>query len=209
MAVGAAVGIACGWLLRQLRRFDLPGGRVSQVVPVLIAAFGAYELAVLLHGSGFLAVFLAGILIGGVENPHQQAIDRFHGVVAGLGEIVAFIVLGLTVDLRLLGGTDVLVPGLVLAVLLAVLIRPAAVGLCLSGVALARGERGFVLWSGLKGAVPLLLGSSLLTAAVPHPPRLYGVVVVVVAFSVLVQGGLLPYVADRLGLELHTPEGDG
>jgi cell volume regulation protein A len=64
-----------------------------------------------------------------------------------------------------------------------------------------------VLWSGLKGAVPILLGSFLLTAEVPNATRLYGVIVVVVAFSVIVQGGLVPtVVAARLGVPMRTVE---
>jgi potassium/hydrogen antiporter len=78
-------------------------------------------------------------------------------------------------------------------------VRPLLVGLALVPVRLAPGERLFVLWAGLKGAVPILLGSFLLTAGVPNAPRLYAVIVVVVAFSVIVQGGLVPVVAARLG----------
>jgi potassium/hydrogen antiporter len=78
-------------------------------------------------------------------------------------------------------------------------------GLLLS-VRLAWGERLFVLWAGLKGAVPILLGTFLLTAGVPDATRLYAVIVVVVAFSVIVQGGLVPTVAALLGVPMRTLE---
>jgi cell volume regulation protein A len=94
--------------------------------------------------------------------------------------------------------------GLTLAVLLTIVVRPLLVGLLLLPVRLAWGERLFVLWAGLKGAVPILLGTFLLTADVPDASRLYAVIVVVVAFSVIVQGGLVPAVAARLGVPMRT-----
>ena len=125
---------------------------------------------------------------------------------ASLAEIVAFVVLGLTIGLHTLPDSGALSIGLVLAVLLTVVVRPLGVGLLLVPVRLAWGERLFVLWAGLKGAVPILLGSFLLTAEVPDATRLYAVIIVVVAFSVVVQGGLVPTVAARLGVPMRTVE---
>jgi cell volume regulation protein A len=206
MVVGAAVGVVGGRaLLFFMRRFALPSEGLYPL-RTLAGAMILYGLAAGLHGSGFLAVFVAGILLGDAAAPYKREIERFHSALASLGEIVAFIVLGLTVDLATLGHTDVWVPGLVLAALLALVIRPAAIGLCLARVDLSRNERTFVLWAGLKGAVPILLGSFLLAAPVHDASRLYGVVVIVVAFSVVVQGGLVPLVADRLGVPMRTVE---
>jgi cell volume regulation protein A len=87
------------------------------------------------------------------------------------------------------------VPGLVLGAALAFVIRPVVAGLCLAPVRRGRGERAFVLFAGLKGAVPILLGSFLLSAGVPGAQRLYGIVAVAVVFSVVVQGGLVPAAA--------------
>jgi potassium/hydrogen antiporter len=92
-------------------------------------------------------------------------------------------------------------------VLLTFVVRPLLVGLLLLlPVRLAWGERLFVVWAGLKGAVPILLGTFLLTASVPDATRLYAVVVVVVAFSVIVQGSLVPAVAARLDVPMRTVE---
>jgi len=93
--------------------------------------------------------------------------------------------------------------GLGLAVLLTLMVRPMLVGLVLLPVRLAWGERLFVLWAGLKGAVPILLGTFLFTAAEPDATRLYGIIVVVVTFSVVVQGGLVPTVAARLRVPMQ------
>jgi cell volume regulation protein A len=123
-----------------------------------------------------------------------------------IAEIVAFTMLGLTVSVRgLADGTGWLI-GLGIAILLAVLVRPIAVGLLLLPIKLSRGERVFVAWSGLKGAVPILLGTYILSAHVADGTRLYQIVVVVVAFSVIVQGGLVPAVAHRAGVPMRVLE---
>jgi len=158
------------------------------------------------HGSGFLAVFVAGILVGDARAPYKGDIERFHAALASLAEIVAFIVLGLTVGLHTLPDGGAWGMGLALAVLLTFVVRPLLVGLLLLPVRLVWGERLFVLWAGLKGAVPILLGTFLLTAGEPDATRLYAVIFVVVAFSVIVQGGLVPAAAARLGVPMRTVE---
>ena len=101
-----------------------------------------YGIATLAHGSGFLAVFAAGIVLGDARAPYQPEVKRFHAALAGLAEIVAFAVLGLTVDLHVLAQPDVWIPGLVLGVTLTALLRPLAVGACLtSGAAAAKRAR--------------------------------------------------------------------
>ncbi|MDP9115876.1 MAG: cation:proton antiporter [Actinomycetota bacterium] len=170
----------------------------------LACAFILFGAATLAHGSGFLAVFVAGILLGDERAPYKREIERFHTALASLGEITAFIVLGLTVDLHELGRTDVWVPGLVIGAVLAVVIRPIFVGLCLVPARLQPNERNFVLFAGLKGAVPILLGLFILAAHVDQAARLYGIIVIVVAFSVLVQGSLVPAVARWLHLPMRT-----
>ena len=200
LAVGAVAGPVLVWTLR---RMPLP----SQGVDPLWTLSGAgltYGLATLAHGSGFLAVLVCGIVAGDARATHQREIEHFHSALASLGEIVAFTVLGLTVSLRSLGTGSTLWIGLGLAALLALVVRPLLVGLVLARVRLSGAERAFVLWAGLKGAVPILLGTYLLSAGVHDAHRLYGVVFVVVTFSVLVQGGLVPVVARLVGLPLST-----
>jgi cell volume regulation protein A len=201
-AVGVAGGLALRWILRAAPFADAGLGPLR----TLAAALLLFGLAAVAHGSGFLAVFVAGILVGDGPSPNQREIRGFHSSLASLGEIVAFVVLGLTVDLGVLGHTDVWVPGLVLGGLLALVVRPLVVGLCLLPVQLQHNERTFVLLAGLKGAVPVLLGSFLLAADVDQAQRLYGIVVVVVVFSVVVQGGLVPTAVRRLGLPLRDED---
>ena len=208
MGIGAAVGVVGGrvmlWFIRTVR---LPSEGLYPL-RTLACAFILFGIATLAHGSGFLAVFVAGILLGDERAPYKPEIARFHAALASLGEVVAFLVLGLTINLRELTHPDVWIPGLVIAAVLAVLIRPLFVGLCLLPARLRSNERNFVLFAGLKGAVPILLGGFILAAHVDQAARLYGIVVIVVVFSVLLQGSLVPTVATWLQLPMrtHAPE---
>ncbi|MEO7059502.1 MAG: cation:proton antiporter [Lapillicoccus sp.] len=206
MGVGLAVGIIGGRaLLAFTRRVPLPNEALYPLRTVF-CALALYGIGTLAHGSGFLAVFVAGISFGDPGAPYKREIERFHSALASLGEIVAFLVLGLTVDLTVLTRSDVWLPGLVLGVALAVFIRPVFAGLCLLPARLRPTELTFVLFAGLKGAVPILLGELLRAAHVPQAERLYGIVVVVVVFSVLVQGGLVPTAVRLLRLPTRTIE---
>nr|MDQ2709665.1 cation:proton antiporter [Actinomycetota bacterium] len=185
-----------------MRRLPLPSAALYPL-RTLLGAGAIYGLATVAHGSGFLAVFVAGILVGDVRAPYKAEIERFHSSLASLAEIVAFALLGLTVSLTRLMESSTLLTGLALAMLLALVIRPVLVGLLLLPVKLSGGERLFVTWAGLKGAVPILLGTYILSAGVSGADRLYQVVVVVVAFSVVVQGGLVPTVARLTGVPMR------
>jgi cell volume regulation protein A len=206
MVIGAAIGAAGGAGLRWLMRaVALPGAGMYLLRP-LAGALVVYGGATVAHGSGFLAVFVAGILIGDARAPYKREIEHFSGALSALAEIVAFVLLGLTVRLPDLAAPGVWATGLAVGALLAFVIRPLLVGLVLWPVRLRPNERAFVLWSGLKGAVPILLGTFIATSAVAGHDRLYGIVVVAVAFSVVVQGGLLPSVARRLRLPMTVDE---
>ena len=206
MVDGAVVGLVGGrTLLWFMRRVPLPNEGLYPL-RTLASVLVLFGVATLLHGSGFLAVFVAGICLGDERAPYKREVERFHAALASLGEIVAFIVLGLTVHLDTLARTDVWVPGLVLGAALALVIRPVAVGLCLLPTRLERNERAFVLFAGLKGAVPILLGSFLLDAHLADAQRLYGIVIVVVMVSVVVQGSLVPAVTAWLHLPMRFLE---
>ncbi|BDE13473.1 MULTISPECIES: cation:proton antiporter domain-containing protein [Mycobacterium] len=204
MGIGLAVGLIGGRaLLMFMRRVALPSEGLYPL-RTLACCLMLYGIATLAHGSGFLAVFVAGIVIGDARAPYKPEIKRFHAALSGLAEIVAFAVLGLTVDLRVLTHPEVWIPGLVLGVALSAAIRPLAAGACLVRVQLKRNERAFILFAGLKGAVPILLGELLRAAHIADAERLYGIVVVVVIFSVLVQGSLVPGAAKLLRLPMRT-----
>ncbi len=206
MGVGAAVGILGGLGLRALMlRIPLPSEGLYPL-RTLAGAGVLYGFATVADGSGFLAVFIAGILLGDVSAPYKQEIKRFHAALASLAEIVAFVVLGLTIHVGGLDLTSVVLPGLVIGVVLAVVIRPVLVGLVLWPVRLRRGERAFVLAAGLKGAVPVLLGTFVLIEAIAGARRIYEIIFVVVTFSVVVQGSLVPLLARWFGVPMRLVE---
>lgn len=202
LAVGAVGGVALRWAVRRIPLAS------EQLYPILVVAAGTgiYGLATLARGSGFLAVFLAGILLGDTRFPFHVEVRRFTGAVASLSEMVAFTVLGLSIPLlTVLGSTDLLI-GLAIAGLLVVAARPLLVGLLLLPVRLRVRERLFVLWAGLKGAVPILLGLFILGTHLPDAPRLYRIIFVVVLVSVVVQGGGVPLAAKLLRIPMRDTE---
>jgi cell volume regulation protein A len=206
MLVGGVLGVAAGvFLAKLMRRVALPSGALYPLF-TLAAAGIIYGATTVLHGSGFLAVFVAGIMVGDVRAPYKAEIERFHASLANLGEITAFTVLGLTISVHSLVHSSALWLGLLLAVVLTLVIRPVLVGALLLPIRLRWGERAFIGWAGLKGAVPILLGTFVFAADVSDPTRLYQIIVVVVAFSVIVQGGLVPVVARRTGVPMRTVE---
>jgi len=195
LAIGAVVGIAGGlaltWLLRHSRLAD---GALSSILAIAAAVL-LYGAATAIGGSGFLAAFIAGILVGDVRAPYKQEVERFSSGVASLAEIAVFILLGLSIRLEDVLRPDVLLTGLAIAGLLIFVIRPVLVGLLLAPIKLRMGERAFVLWAGLKGAVPILLGLFILGSHTPGADRLYAIIFIVVLVSVLLQGGLVPVLA--------------
>jgi potassium/hydrogen antiporter len=206
MSVGLAIGFAgAALLVPGLRRISLP----SEALYPLGALAGAgviYGVTALAHGSGFLAVFVAGLCVGGSGVPHERQIEQVQTSLASVAEVVVFVALGLTVDLGNLDGRLVWLDGILLAALLAFVARPVAVGPLLVPVRLRWGERVFVVWGGLKGAVPILLAAFAVIAGVADAQRIYGLVFVIVLCSVLVQGTSLPFVATRLGVPMLVPK---
>ncbi len=204
MSVGLVAGVVGGRaLLWFMRHVALPAEGLYPL-RTLASAFVIYGVASIAHGSGFQAVFIAGIILGDARAPFKREIERFHSALASLPEIVAFVILGLTVNLADLTTPEVWIPGLILGAAVAFLIRPVLVGLCLLPVRLRWREKTFIVFAGLKGAVPILLASYLLAANIPRGSRLYGIVIIVVVFSVLVQGSLVPTVARVLRVPMRT-----
>ena len=206
MVLGVALGAVGGYLLLLLlRRVPLPN---AALYPVQTTAFACliYGVTTVAHGSGFLAVFLAGIIVGDARAPYKREIEHFAAGLGSVAEIVVFTVLGLTVSLEHVLHDGALWTGMALAALLILLVRPVLVGLVLAPIRLRRGERAFVLWAGLKGAVPIVLGTFVLTGDVPDASRIYGVIFVVVLISVVVQGGSVPIVARLLKVPMRVVE---
>ncbi len=203
MGIGLAGGVAGAIALRWLLRGSALPNEGLYPLRLLAGGLTIFGLTAAASGSGFLAVFIAGIALGDVAVPYRRETKRFLAALASLGEIVAFVVLGLTIDPDTLARADVWAPGLVLAIGLAAVIRPLVVGACLHRSALTGREQTFVTWAGLKGAVPILLGVLVLSADVAEADRLYGIVVVVVMFSVVLQGATVGLAAGLLRISMR------
>jgi potassium/hydrogen antiporter len=203
MTIGLAIGVAGAFILLQaIRRIDLPNPALYPL-RTLAGAGVIYGVAAVAHGSGFLAVFVAGILVGDARLPRKADVERFHKSLASLAEIVVFVALGLTVNNVTLGDTSVWLDALLLSLLLAFAARPLVVAPLLMPARLRIGERFFVMWGGLKGAVPILLAAFALLEGVDDAERIYGIVFVLVAFSVLVQGASIPFAARLLRVPMR------
>jgi cell volume regulation protein A len=201
MSVGLAVGVAGAWvILESLRRIHLVNPALYPLRS-LAAAGVIYGVASVAHGSGFLAVFVAGILIGDAEYPRRDDVERFHTSLASLAEVVVFVALGLSVNKVNL--EPVWTDAILIALLLAFVARPLATVPLLAPLRLRWGERVFVMWSGLKGAVPILLAAFALLQGAGGAERIYAIVFVVVAFSVIFQGGSVPFAARKLGVPMR------
>jgi potassium/hydrogen antiporter len=202
MAIGLAIGVLGGiGLGAVMTRLSLPSSGLY-TVRTLAAAGIVYGVATVAHGSGFLAVFVAGLLVGDLRAPFKAEIEVFLDALAALAEIVVFIALGLTITISALDA-ERWAQGLLLAAFLALVARPLAVWPLLVPMHLRVGERLFVVWGGLKGAVPILLAAFAFTQDVDHARDIYELVFVVVLASVVVQGGTISAAAARLGVEMR------
>jgi potassium/hydrogen antiporter len=203
MAVGLVIGLLGAAAMRPLLRISLPNPGLYPI-RTLAAAGALYGVASVAHGSGFLAVFVAGVALGDADVPFREEIERFHRSLASLAEVVVFVALGLTVDVTEVVTSWRFLEGAAFAAILALVARPLAVGPLLAPVGMTRNERLFVIWGGLRGAVPILLAAFALLGGVDESERVYEIVFVVVAFSVIVQGGSIPFVARRLRIPMRT-----
>jgi len=191
---GTVAGVAGAWAANRVR-LDHAG-----LYPVLVLAVGmvSFGLATALGGSGFLAVYVTGILLADRVVVFRRGILLFHDAMAWLGQILLFVMLGLlSFPSRI---ADVVLPGLGVAVVLILVARPLAVWLSTLPFGFSLREVAFLSWVGLKGAVPITLATFPLTAGVPGSETLFNVVFFVVIVSAVTQGWSLPVVARALGI---------
>jgi cell volume regulation protein A len=199
MPLGAAVGLAAGkGIVFLVNRLKLGYEGLYPALTLSLVLL-TYSLTNLIGGNGFLAVYLAGILVGNHDFLHKRSLLRFHDGMSWLMQIAMFLTLGLLVFPSRL--VPVIGPGLLAAAWLMFAARPMSVLLCLLPTALTLREKVFVAWVGLRGAVPIVLATFPLLARAPHADFMFNMVFFVVLTSVLVQGTSIPLVARWLGLD--------
>ena len=199
LVVGVVLGAAATWAFSRLPDSV---GAFAPVASVAVAAL-SFGTADVIGGSGFLAVYLVGLAVGSTPSRYRRQLVAFHEGLAFLAQVAMFIVLGLLVfphDLP-----DVAVPGLALAALLVFLIRPVAVWASTAFSEFTNRERALLGWAGLRGAVPIVLGTIVLSSELGSGETIFNAVFFVVVVSALVQGTTLERVARRLGLVSPGP----
>ena len=198
LAVGAAIGFVVGMGGRwTLRRAALPS---SGLYPIAAVGFTvlAYAVGAVLHASGFLAVYAAGVVLGNARLPHRPAILGFADGLAWTAQIGLFVLLGLLVSPGRLPGA--VLPAVVAGVALVLLARPLSVAVSAAPYRMHLRDQAFLSWSGLRGAVPIVLATIPLSHRLPGASTLFDSVFVLVVIFTLVQTGTLGPVARRLGV---------
>ena len=198
-ALGVGIGLGGRWLLA---RAQLPTGGLYPALTLALALL-AFGVTTLLQGSGFLAVFLAGMLLGHGPLPYKSGLLRVHDALAWLSQIGMFLILGLLVFPSRL--VEVAGLGLGLAAALTFVIRPLVVWLCLLPFRYPWRETAYIGWVGLRGAVPIVLGIYPVLVGAAGGDRIFHIVFFIVVASALVPGGTVGWVTRRLGLQARQP----
>ncbi|MDR7034054.1 potassium/proton antiporter [Mesorhizobium sp. BE184] len=197
MGLGAAVGVIGGMLIvRFVERLNLDHGLLP--IFVLTLSLMVFAAAGTIGGSGFLAVYLAGLVAGNSDIRAVTIIKRFQDGMSWLAQIIMFLILGLFATPSQFPA--ILVPAILLGLFLMFVARPLAVWLCLLPFRLPRPEVAFISWVGLRGAVSILLAITPLLSGLEHGRLIFNTAFIIVLVSLVVQGWTVGPLARRLGL---------
>ena len=192
--IGAAIGFGGAWVMR---REALPAAGLYPLATIALIG-GAYAVGVFTHASGFLACYVAAVILGNARVPHRSATLSFAEGLGWVAQIGLFVMLGLYVDPTTL--LPALVPGLLIGLWVLLVARPLSVVAAALPFRLPWQEQVLLSWSGLRGAVPIVLAMIPLMNGVEYSNLLLDVIVVVVVTCTLLQGTTLPWVARTLGV---------
>lgn len=195
---GALVGLAIGWTGGQVVRRLASGTSGLFSLGVIAVGLLAYGVAAVLHTSGFIACFLAALVLGNMRMPHRSAVNGFAESLGWMAQIGLFVMLGMLADPA--GFLDQLPRAIVVGLVLLLVARPLSVVASTTPFGLGWREQAFLSWAGLRGAVPIVLATVPLTLEVPGTGWVFDLVFVLVVIFTLVQAPLLPWVARRLGV---------
>jgi potassium/hydrogen antiporter len=203
LALGAAIGVALGRLaVAVLERTQLPSDGIYPVATLAVAGL-AYGLTEVVHGSGFLAVYLTALALGSARIPARRTVVAFHQGLGWVAQIALFILLGLLVFPSSLDA--VALEALALSAVLILVARPVAAFAATALAPLNARERLMLGWAGLRGATPIWLATFAVVAGVGDGEELFAIVFFVVVTSTLVQGASFEPLAKRLGLTTDEP----
>ncbi len=203
LGIGLAVGVAAGWLaVKAFQRVRLSTLGLYPVASLAAAAL-AYGGADVLHGSGFLAVYLTGLALGSGRIPARQTITTFHEGLAWVAQVAMFLSLGLLVFPSQLG--NVAIKGTLLALALILVARPISTFVATLASPFSKRERLVLGWAGLRGAVPVVLATFPVIAGVSESLDFFNVVFFAVLFSTVLQGTTFEPFARRMGATSDEP----
>ncbi|MEO5817609.1 MAG: potassium/proton antiporter [Gemmatimonadaceae bacterium] len=203
MAVGAVMGVAVAyggrWLILRIR---LPAAGLYPAFTLAIACL-SYGVTTLVHGSGFLAVYITGVILGSGALPHAVGIKRVHDALGWLSQVLMFLLLGLLVyPSRVWTVASV---GFTLALFLTIVARPLVIMVLLSPFRYRWRESAYVGWVGLRGAVPIVLATIPVMANVPGAREIFDIVFFIVVVGALVPGSIVPWLTRLLKVESASP----
>ncbi|MEV7613923.1 potassium/proton antiporter [Streptomyces sp. NPDC089799] len=198
LAIGAAIGLAVGFMGSYgLRHVALPASGLYPIA-VMAIAVTAYAAGAMAHGSGFLAVYLAAMVLGNSKLPHWPATRGFADGLGWIAQIGMFVLLGLLVTPHELA--DDFWPAVVIGLVLTLVARPLEVWLSLLPFGMPWQEKALMSWAGLRGAVPIILATIPMVSGIGGSERVFNIVFVLVIVYTLVQGPTLPWLARKLNL---------
>ncbi len=196
--LGAGLGLAIGWAAGRLIERAHATAEGAQTIFLFAVAIVAYALPSYLGGNGFLAVYLAGIVLGASDITGKVEMTHFFDTLTEMAEMAIFFLLGLLVTPARL--PQMLLPGLALMAFMLFVSRPIAVGLLLAPFKTNPRQVALVSWAGLRGAASVVFSLFAVVAGVPGGHDLFDLVFVIAASSIVVQGSLLPAVAKKLDM---------
>ncbi|WP_187283242.1 potassium/proton antiporter [Streptomyces sp. t39] len=206
LAIGAAIGLATGFLgAYGLRHVALPASGLYPIAVMAIAVV-AYAAGAMAHGSGFLAVYLASMVLGNSRLPHAPANRGFAEGLGWIAQIGMFVLLGLLVTPHEL--VDDFWPAVIVGLVLTAVARPLEVFVSLLPFRIPWQEQALMSWAGLRGAVPIILATIPMVSGVPGSDRIFNIVFVLVVVYTLVQGPTLPWLARALRLGASSDAAD-
>ncbi|MEU3913188.1 MULTISPECIES: potassium/proton antiporter [Streptomyces] len=198
LAIGAAIGLAVGFLgAYGLRHVALPASGLYPIA-VMAIAVSAYAAGAMAHGSGFLAVYLAAMVLGNAKLPHWPATRGFADGLGWIAQIGMFVLLGLLVTPHELAKD--FWPAVIIGLVLTMVARPLEVFVSLLPFRVAWQEQVLMSWAGLRGAVPIILATIPMVTGIEGSDRVFNIVFVLVVVYTLVQGPTLPWLARKLNL---------
>ncbi|MGG3800512.1 potassium/proton antiporter [Metabacillus fastidiosus] len=200
MGLGLGIGLLFGFIAsKSINQINLDS---SGLYPVLVLSFATltYSLTSLINASGFLAVYVAALVIGNQELTYRHSIIRFNEGLAWMMQIVMFIILGLLASPPQIMSWDIIWKGILLSFILMFIARPIAVFLSISFFKFTINDKIFISWAGLRGAVPIVLATFPMIAGVENSQLMFNIVFFVVLTSALIQGSSISFLAEKLHL---------